>query len=348
MLDSFTELIPGRSQKATDHYILYKHVNQVWLRYDNEVVKKANLAGNFCVNLAFFRHVQISTAVQFDLDFATIKQSRVKRSMTFSVATGDELPEKLPKLYGSKSGQKSIRAKSSAIPSTSVDTPQNIEGPSADIPLVSEGATSADTPSGEEQASTSEGVKLASDVSVSEDFQFERPQATESMANVSDNTASNLVITNVRSVAVMSSSEVSRSGGVSAEDMPPLELNKRLHVSIERYPNLLKCFQEGKVRIKKPLDQDARLTAIKSKKVSAEVFSKFYIDNTSSERPEKSLPSSVGETTGNEGSSSSSSDEGDNTEDDEDYVPDPSDLGGDPDGVEVKKTKAEGTYRVNM
>ena len=45
----------------------------------------------------------------------------------------------------------------------------------------------------------------------------------------------------------------------------------------------------------------------------------------------------MGDTTGNElGSSSSSSDEADNTEDDEDYVPDPSDLGGDPDGVEVK------------
>ena len=52
---------------------------------------------------------------------------------------------------------------------------------------------------------------------------------------------------------------------------------------------------------------------------------------------------------GNEsGSSSSSSEEGDNTEDDEDYVPDASDLGGDPDGVEVKKTKAEGTYMVHM
>ena len=251
MLDSFTELIPGRSKKATDHYILYKCVNQVWLQYDNEVVKKANLAGHFRVNLAFFRHVQTSTAVQFDLDFATIKQSRVKRSVTFSLPTGNELPEKLPKLYGSKSGQKSIRAKSSTIPSTSVDTSENIEGPSADIPLVSEGATSADTPSGEEQASTSEGVKLASDVSVSEDFQFERPQATESMANVSDNTASNLVITNVRSVGEMSSSEVSRSGGLSAEDLPPFELNKCLHVSIECYPNLLKRFQEGKVRIKK-------------------------------------------------------------------------------------------------
>ena len=94
MLDSFTELIPGRSKKATDHYILYKCVNQVWLRYDNEVVKKANLTGHFRVNLAFFRDVQTSTAAQFDLDFATIKQSRVKRSVTFSLPTGDELPEK--------------------------------------------------------------------------------------------------------------------------------------------------------------------------------------------------------------------------------------------------------------
>ena len=86
MLDSFTELIPGHSKKATDHYILYKHVNQVWLQYDNEVVKKANLAGHFRVNLAFFRHVQTSTAVQFDLDFATIKQIRVKRSVSFFTA----------------------------------------------------------------------------------------------------------------------------------------------------------------------------------------------------------------------------------------------------------------------
>ena len=47
-------------------------------------------------------------------------------------------------------------------------------------------------------------------------------------------------------------------------------------------------------------------------------------------------------------SNSSSSEEGDSTEDDEDYIPDPSDLGGDPDGVEVKKTKAEGRYMSHM
>ena len=44
----------------------------------------------------------------------------------------------------------------------------------------------------------------------------------------------------------MSSSDASTSGGLSVEDLPPLELNKCLHLSIERYPNLLKHFQVGK------------------------------------------------------------------------------------------------------
>ena len=47
-------------------------------------------------------------------------------------------------------------------------------------------------------------------------------------------------------------------------------------------------------------------------------------------------------------SSSSSLEEGDDTKDDEDYVPDTFDLGGNPDGVEVKKTKAEGAYMSNI
>ena len=135
----------------------------------NELVKKANLAGQFCINLAFFRHVHSSTTVKYDIDVATIKQSRARRSVSFSLPTDDEVPEKLPKLYASRSGQKSIHPKSSAIPSTSVDTSQNIEGPSPEIPVVSEGGTSVDTPSDQEQG---EGVKIASDVSVSEDFQF--------------------------------------------------------------------------------------------------------------------------------------------------------------------------------
>ena len=41
------------------------------------------------------------------------------------------------------------------------------------MPVVSEGDTSVGTPSVLAKASTSEGVKSASDVSASEDFQFE-------------------------------------------------------------------------------------------------------------------------------------------------------------------------------
>ena len=202
--------------------------------------------------------------------------------MTFSIATDSELPEKLPKLCASKSGQKSIQAKSSGIPSSSAGTSKTVEDPSSVIPVVSEGAASVCTPPVVAKPSTITGVTSASDAGPSEDFDLEQTSGIESTSNVSDNTSSGLVITNVRSVAEMSSSEQtnpSKSGGISAEDLPPLELNKCLHVSIEHYPNLLKHLEEGKVRIKKECTQDVRLTAINCKKVTAEVFSKFYNDN---------------------------------------------------------------------
>ena len=100
-------------------------------------MKKANLAGQFRINLAFFRNVHTSTAVKYDIDFATIKQGRARRSVTFSLPTDDEVPEKLPKLYASKSGQKSIQPKSLAIASTSLETSENIEGPTVEMSLVS-------------------------------------------------------------------------------------------------------------------------------------------------------------------------------------------------------------------
>ena len=92
-----------------------------------------------------------------------------------------------------------------------------------------------------------------------------------------------------------------------------------------------------------------RLTTIKCKKVTAEVFQNFYIDKTSCEQPENLVQPSGGEKGDKDSASGSfSSEEGDNTDDDEDYIPDPDDLGGDPDGAQVKKTKAEGTYMSAM
>ena len=352
ILDSFTELIPGHSKRSSDHYLVYKCVNQVWLRYDNEMVKKANLSGNFWINLAFFRHVHTSTAVNYEIDFAVIKQGRARRSVSFAAGTNIDLPQKLAKRSGTDSEQKSLLCKSSAIPSTSAGTSQSVEDVSSLIPVESEGADSITTPSVIENQSTVKGVTSVSDAAGTEDFDIEQTSGIESTENVSDNAQSDLVITNVRSVSEMSSSEVpetSQSGGQSAEDLPSLELNKCLHVTIECYPNLLKHFDEGKVRIKKPHPQDVRLTAIKTKKVTSEVFEKFYLDITSREQPGISVASYVPvKFPIKSESSSSSSEEGDDTKDDEDYVPDTFDLGGDPDGVEVKKTKAEGTYMSNI
>ena len=265
MLDSFTELIPGHSKKAIDHYIVYKRVNQVWLCYDNELVKKANLSGNFRINLAFFRHVRTSTAVQYQIDFAVIKQGRARCSAITALGSDTDVAEKLPKLYGSKSDQKSILAKYSAIASTSTVTSETIQDASgvtplvsqsaacdstpsvitnpvintglaiasdvtpslyaaksktvgtqtSVIPVVSEGGAIASTPSVIPKPSTSQVVTCSSHASNTEDLDLEQPSAIKSPSNVSDNTPSGLVITNVRSISEMSSSEVpnpSKSG----------------------------------------------------------------------------------------------------------------------------------------
>ena len=79
----------------------------------------------------------------------------------------------MPKLYASKSGQKGIPTKSSTKPSTPVDPSENIEGETLEMPLVSEGVTSVGTPSVLPESSTSAGLQTASDVSATEDFQFE-------------------------------------------------------------------------------------------------------------------------------------------------------------------------------
>ena len=188
ILDSFTELIPGRSKKSADHYLVYKHVNQVWLRYDNEMVKKANLSGNFWINLAFFRHVHTSTAVNYVIDFAVIKQGRARSSLNFATGRNIDVPGKLPKLSATHSGQKSLLCKSSAIPLSSAGTSETAEDVSSLIPVESESVHSIPTPSVIENPSTVKGVTSVSDPGCSEDFDLEQPAGIESTENVSDNT----------------------------------------------------------------------------------------------------------------------------------------------------------------
>ena len=79
LLDSFVELVPSRSSKSSDHYITYKKVRDIWLRYDDTDCKKANLTGKFRVNVAFYRHIEKSKSVMYDLDFAVIKKGRARK-----------------------------------------------------------------------------------------------------------------------------------------------------------------------------------------------------------------------------------------------------------------------------
>ena len=132
---------------------------------------------------------------------------------------------------------------SDVTPSLSAAKCKTVEAQSSVIPVVSEGGGIASTPSVIAKPSTSQVVTRASHATHTEDFDLQQPSGIELTSNVSHNTPSGLVITNVRSIGQMSSSEVpnpSKSGGMSVEDLPPLELKKRLHVSIECYPNLLK------------------------------------------------------------------------------------------------------------
>ena len=111
---------------------------------------------------------------------------------------------------------------------------------------------------------------------------------------------------------------------MSAEDLPPLELSRRLHVRVEKYVNLLKRYQEGNVREKALRDQDVRLTEIKERTVTLENFQNFYKDksqegSTPSTRSQDSAKQS-GNSPNHEDSDSSS--EGDDSECDKDYEPD--------------------------
>ena len=53
--------------------------------------------------------------------------------------------------------------------------------------------------------------------------------------------------------------------GCSAADMAPLELKKRLFVNMQRYPNLLKRYQEGMVKVHVSPTEDERLNTIRQK-----------------------------------------------------------------------------------
>ena len=78
-MDSFIELVPAVTKKSADHYVVFKKVCDMWLSVDNTEVKKANMSGMFRVSLAFYRNINTSKCVDYNIDFAAIKQGCTRR-----------------------------------------------------------------------------------------------------------------------------------------------------------------------------------------------------------------------------------------------------------------------------
>ena len=112
-------------------------------------------------------------------------------------------------------------------------------------------------------------------------------------------------------------------GGCSTADMAPLEFKKRLFVDIEKYPNLLKRYQEGKVKVHASCTEDERLNKIRQKVISTSAFNK-YLSKTVDETNKLQKPilsNTPGAADTNDDQSTGSSGEGDDSETDPNYNP---------------------------
>ena len=113
-------------------------------------------------------------------------------------------------------------------------------------------------------------------------------------------------------------------GGCSTADMAPLEFKKRLFVDIERYPNLLKRYQEGKVKVHESCTEDERfLNKIKQKVISSTEFKKYLSDlfDQSKKLLELIILKIPPAETSDDESTGSSGEGGDNLETDPNYNP---------------------------
>ena len=135
-----------------------------------------------------------------------------------------------------------------------------------------------------------------------------------------------------------------RGGGMSAANMPPLELNRHLRVDCERYVNLLKRFQEGKVHVKKIKSPEERLTNIKQKSIPLSLFEKFYTENQKADDKLKQLTENESRPTESDDAPSehSGNDDADDTDTDPDYKPTVDDVVEDTVKTPKKRKKTAG------
>ena len=383
-MDSFIELVPAKNKKTCDHYITYKKLNQVWIRIDNDVIRKAALSGDFKVNLAFYKNSQSGTSVSYNIDFAKIKTQRSRKSVslpkTSDVTEGKPViknrkrkkSEKIPSKSSVEEDSTVYSELQDAIPSTSnsdqvlTTNPQQpgsaqslILGCSEPLPNPKSNTTNLSTlnednpsvlttdPTNTESGPTVIGeitiddptanvgsqvlqnITLPSSSTQKNDSSSDATIIDPQNTSVEDNTQ--LKITSVRSLVSdpqddlsLNKSSLEVHSGMSAEEMPPLELSRRLHVNVEKYVNLLKRYQEGSVKVKPIHSQDARLTNIKEKNIGLQKFKDFYKNKAEpgsepsgpSEEPKKPSDSTA------KHQDSDSSSEADDSEKDEEYLPD--------------------------
>ena len=142
--------------------------------------------------------------------------------------------------------------------------------------------------------------------------------------------------------------DISQGGGMSAANMAPLELNRRLVVDCERYVNLLKLFQEGKVHVKTVKSTDDRLTNIKTKSIPQSLFEKFYTETDKSADNLNTLAENEHRPTESEPAPSEHSDNEDRDESDTDpdYKPPVDDVVEDTVETPKKRKKKKG-YQIN-
>ena len=105
--------------------------------------------------------------------------------------------------------------------------------------------------------------------------------------------------------------------------MAPLEFKKRLFVNIERYPNLLKRYQEGKVKVHVSCTEDESLNRIRQKVISKTAFNKYLSETVDEkEKLQKPILSNIpGDANTSDDRSTGSSGESDESETDPDYNP---------------------------
>ena len=336
-MDSFIELVPSRSSKAPDHYITYKKVRDIWLSYDDTHCKKANLSGKFRVNLAFYRHLHRSKCVMYDLDFAVIKQGRARKKPPPMVkgkgkGTGKKSSVKNKSIDSIASKLGAALSETAATLSTSTPSSSTLD---VTLPKVGDSPTeNKDSLTSEEQslppnnAETDKTTKEKSNTQV-EDLRHDKN--TEKEPANSDNNQptldeSNTVCQDLDVTGpVATSSQVDNSdgqlGGLSAEELPPIELSKRLIVDIEKYPNLLKRFQEGKVRTKPTKTEVERLGNIKTKVITKSQFQKYVSKDTDTDKAEESKQPDKPTLSSTEDNSSGSSQEYSEDHDDSDTDP---------------------------